>query len=202
MNLTLNYIDLECVLQPGQKYVQEIAERLEIKVKAVQHERATDTCFEKADLLGWNPERVIKAVLLSKEQDDFFYGFVFPELGTREEPQHIVKKEVLPELLGITKSEAKKFRNFYPPAKIEFGTSTPFLPEELFLEEGVRRKFIKKLFVHGRPSLDDQLVDISIGGFGEQAHKISLHLKYKDVYEILHYKFGEKIEKRSFLKNI
>ena len=196
MDSKLNYIELEDVLQSGQEYVKDIAFKLGLEIRAVTHDIVTDTCFEKAELLGWSAERVVKAILLSKEGDNFFYGFVFPELGTLENPKYLIKKETLPRLLSVTKSEAKKFRNYYPPGEIEFGTSTPFLSENFFgANNSTRSKIIKKLFVQDVPKLNKHVVDISIGGFGEEAHKVSLHLNYGSLYEILSYKFGEKIQK-------
>jgi len=192
-------INLRDTLNAGQFYVAELSEKLGIEIRAYKHEIATDTCFEKANLLKWPAERVIKTVLLSKEKDNYFYGFVFPELGTREEPKYLIKKEILPGLLGITKSDAKQFRNYYPPGKIEFGTSTPFLPEELFEEvESKGKKTLAKIFIHDYPKINSELVDISLGGSGEDAHKTSLHLNYENIYSILHNKFGNKINWFSF----
>ena len=60
--MSLKYISLEKVLHEKQKYVADISEKLGIDVLAVKHDVFTDTCFEKADILGWNPENVVKAV--------------------------------------------------------------------------------------------------------------------------------------------
>ncbi len=180
-------INLRDILQAGQIYVAELSEELGLDVKVVKHEFATDTCFEKADLLGWESNRVVKAVFFHRE--DISYGFIFPELGTKDSSKYINKKEVFPNLIGCSRKEAKNFKNSYCPSGMEKGTCTPFVLEDSF-EKGLER-----LFIYDIPQLDDQLVDISMGGYGEEAHKTSLHLPYKGIYKILNSKFGDKINK-------
>ena len=62
MERKLDYVPLEQALHGNQMYVVEAAGVLGIDVRAVRHDVATDTCFEKAELLGWLPTRVVKAV--------------------------------------------------------------------------------------------------------------------------------------------
>jgi hypothetical protein len=178
--------NLRDILQTGQFYVVEARDKFGINVKAIKHEVATDTCFEKADLLGWDFERIVKAVFFHKK--DISYGLIFPELGERDFPSHITK-EIISEVFNITKTQAKKFKNSYCPNGMEYGTCTPFILEDSF-EKGLER-----IFIYDYPELNNKLVDISIGGEGEEAHKISLHLKYEDIYKILKYQFGDRIEK-------
>lgn len=188
----MKYVTLEQALQPGQSYVAEAASDLGLELKAAQHEVATDTCFEKAELLGWeDAARVVKAVFFYKGED--LYGFIFPELGTEEDPRYIERKETLPKVLGVSRKQAKSFHNSYCPDGMEYGTCTPFVLEDSF--EHDKDKKIKRLFVHDIPSLDSEVVDISIGGEGEEAHKTSLHLQYGSIYDILKHQFGEKVEK-------
>ncbi|MEJ2267769.1 MAG: hypothetical protein P8X70_01695, partial [Nanoarchaeota archaeon] len=61
---------------------------------------------------------------------------------------------------------------------------------------------LEKIFIHNIPRLDREIVDISIGGEDDEAHKISLHLPYEGIYKILNYKFGDKIQKVDFFNNI
>jgi len=182
-------INLRDVLNEGQFYVAELSRKFGIDIKAVKHNLATDTCFEKAGILGWPAERIVKAIFFNKGES--IYGFVFPELGERDSPQYI-EKEVLAKTLSITSTQAKKFRNSYCPEGMEYGTCTPFVLEELFVNN------LRDIHICNVPHLENSLVDISIGGFGEEAHRTSLHLNYKDIYSILYNKFGNRINKFNF----
>ncbi len=186
-------INLRDILNEGQFYVVWLSDKLGINVKAVKHKIFTNTCFEKANLISWDSERVIKAVFFSRENN--VYGFVFPELG-KEIPTKI-DKEIFQKTLDVSKKQAKDFRNSYCPEGMEYGTCTPFVLENAFekIHEG---KKLEKIFICDFPKINKQLVDISIGGFGEEAHKISVHLNYEDIYTILHSKFGNKINQFSF----
>lgn len=183
----MKYIPLEDVLGEEQRYVADAVRALEVQIKAVRHDKATDTCFEKAAILGWPARRIVKAVFLHDE--DKMYGFVFPELGT-DKPVYLSSKEVLPRILDITRSQAKSYRNGICPSGMEFGTCTPFVPERELETPDAR---LKQIFIHHLPSLEAELVDISIGGFGPEAHKTSVHLPYGAIHDILRYRFREKI---------
>lgn len=191
--MALNYIDLEFVLHPEQKYVAEAAKSLGIDVRAVRHPNATDTCYEKAELIGWPAERIVKAMFFRRDRE--LYGFVFPELGTRESPQKIDPRVVIPKVTGEEIAGAV-YRNGHIPYGMEKGTCTPFLLEGTF--SGIEEMFgidFKKVFVHDIPRLNDALVDISIGGEGDLAHKVSLHLPYSGIYSILRDRFPEWVER-------
>lgn len=187
-------IKLRDALQKGQDYVAGLSEKLGIDIKAFRHDIETDTCFEKAKLLGWNPEQVVKTIFFSREPD--VYGFVFPELG-KDSPIRVNTKEILPEILGISNKQAKDFKNSYCPYGMEFGTCTPFVLEDSFERTNMGR-LLRKIFFH--EMLDDFLSDISIGGIGEEARKTSLHLKYSDIYNVLYAKFGDKIKRLNIFK--
>lgn len=189
----ISYRRLEDVLGSGQEYVSSVAGELGIDVRAVWHEAMTDTCFEKAEILGWDSRRVVKAVFLHKDRE--MYGFVFPELGA-EKPLSVSAKDVLPSLLGISGKQAKKYRNSVCPEGMEFGTCTPFVPEDAF-NQGLSR-----LYIHNFSDIEDQVVDISIGGSGEGAHKTSLHLPYEGIYDILERRFGDRVQKAELFTNI
>jgi len=187
--MSLKYISLEKVLHEKQKYVADISEKLGIDVLAVKHDVFTDTCFEKAGLLNWDAEKIVKSIFLSDASD--MYGFIFPELGTFISPQHVSSKNIS-KVLGISNRQAKKFSNSHCPAGMEWGTCSPFVFDDNFYNpnDGI---ILDKLFFHEVPDLDNEIVDISIGGTGEKAHKVSVHLPYGAIYDILNYKFGNRI---------
>lgn len=93
--------------------------------------------------------------------------------------------------------EALYDKNESIPSSMESGTCTPFLRwEELYSNKVERGKIndtyggVQAVFIHDEPSLNDKLVDISVGGRGEEAHRTSLQLPYQAIYDILVAKFG------------
>jgi prolyl-tRNA editing enzyme YbaK/EbsC (Cys-tRNA(Pro) deacylase) len=166
-----------------QSYVTEIAKTLGIDISFHGHSKATDTCFEKAELLNWSSERVIKAVYFHDNGN--YVGIVRPELGDQ-----IPQKQILQEALGISGNKAKRYyADKKVPRGMELGTCTPFPLESSLGSE------ISDIIVTKQPSVEDLLVDISIGGKGDAAHKISAHLPYWGIYEILKEKFSDRIHR-------
>jgi prolyl-tRNA editing enzyme YbaK/EbsC (Cys-tRNA(Pro) deacylase) len=164
-----------------QSYVEEFAKKLGIDIEFRGHSRATDTCYEKADMINWKPERVVKAVYFHNNGN--FIGIVRPELGDL-----IRQKPILQECLGFSGNEAKSYHaNSKVPKGMEIGTCTPFP-----LESSLRTE-ISDIIITKQSSIQDQVVDISIGGIGEAAHKISANLPYWGIYAILKEKFGDRI---------
>ncbi len=188
-------INLRAALSEGQDYVAEVGEELSVDVQAMRHELATTTCYEKADLLGWDVERIVKVIFFRGEGK--LYGLVFPELGTSEDPERFSKKD-LGAVLGYDKEQMSSISNSACPEGMEYGTCTPFVPDYVFEDDGYSSLLVK-IFVHDAPWLDNQIVDISIGGEGEEAHKTSLHLSYSGIYDILERRFGDKIVKENLL---
>jgi len=190
-------INLRDILDESQFYVAETSEEFGLDVKAVKHDVATDTCYEKANLLGWESERVVKSVFLYKGAK--FYAFVIPELD-RTLDNNLIKrifssnKKIKKQMIGL--------RNSRCPFGMEKGTCTPFVPDYYFDEGDYYTGFLEKIFIHDIPKLEKEIVDISIGGEGENYHKISLHLPYGNIYKILNYKFGERIQKINFFENV
>ena len=180
------YVPLEKVLHEEQGYVLDGIRKFGIEVYGVFHDVPTTTCFEKARILGWKPERVVKSIYLHKGGD--FYGFIFPELG-KEKSLILDSREVLPKILGITKSQSKKFGSHFFPYGMEKGTCTPF---------AYKNHLPKRIFLHNFPGIDEEFVDISVGGFGESFHKMSAHIKYGDLYRLLRHTLGDRIEKLDF----
>ena len=190
-------INLRDILDESQFYVAELSEKLGINVRAVEHEIATDTCFEKARLLNWNPERIVKSIFLYKEAK--FYAFVIPELNLTFDNNLI--KRIFSQDKKIRK-QMMNLKNSICPMGMEKGTCTPFVPDYYFEEGDYYTGFLEKIFFYDFPKLGKEIVDISIGGEGERYHKVSLHLNYEDIYNILKFKFGDKIEKFDLVDNI
>ena len=68
-------------LHPEQHYVAEACRVLGIEAVACRHAAATSTCAEKAQLLGWPPHRIVKALYFRDR--GCYIGVVLPELSRR-----------------------------------------------------------------------------------------------------------------------
>ena len=180
-------------LHPEQQYVQRQAQALGLEIKKVHHPIATTTCYEKAKLLQethpdqeWTPERVVKALYGMICWDN--YGFVLPELGRRLDLEMI--RSTFQEA-GLEPPSSARECDFHPskvPPSMERGTCSPFPTEE-------EMRFIGRIFFYDFPDLENRIVDISMGGKGEEAHKVSWHLPYKGIHDILKEQFNGKIYK-------
>jgi len=194
-NLEDSILHLEKALQNDRRYI--IRYGCEYPIQAVSHPIATDTCYEKSRLLkethseDWDPRRIVKAIYGRVNWE--MYGFVFPELD--QTLQLAVVQNIFSEL-GLEPPYSRNDIHFEQdsiPAGMDKGTCTPFASAE-------EMKYLSGIIIHDMPSLDDQLVDISIGGKGEEAHKLSLHLPYKAIFSILRAEYGSKISKVNFFK--
>lgn len=165
-------------------YVPTLAKEFGIQPTIIQHPRATSTCYEKAELLGWQAQRVVKAIYAAV--DDDICGFIFPELGQKLTEEDV--KRFYSQAEAETEEYYLQLSTWYIPKSMEAGTCTPFISES-------DMKIIDHIFVRDIPSLDDQIVDISVGGKGELSHRTSMHLPYSGIYRILRAKYGGKVHK-------
>lgn len=180
------------MLHEEQQYVFEIAKKLGIEPKLIYHERPTISCSEKLDLLkensrfkNWTLDRIVKAVYFQKNNHPFI-GVVTPEFGTNIRP-----REIFPGPLGISKSKAEKY--WVDPNRVpkgmSWGTCTPFPLSSTMDSE------ISDIIFINFPSINDQLVDISIGGINKESFVTSMHLPYLGIYQILKKQFGERVHR-------
>ena len=184
-------LNLRDILQVGQEYVAEFRDEYGIFIKVVKHDVATTSCYEKLDILGgdWTANRIVKAVFFSGKGK--LYGITFPELGTREEPKH-VSKDDLATILGVENKEVANFRNSFCPEGMEKGTCTPLVPDYVFEDDGYSMS-LEKIFVYKSLRRERKPIDISFGGFGEEAHKISVQLSGCDMCDMMEDKLGDKV---------
>ena len=179
------------MLHEEQSYVLEIAKKQGIELEILHHERPTISCEEKLGLLkeenpefsDWKPERIVKALYFSRNNQPYI-GFITPELGGNIEPKDIFSK-----VLGISRSSAEKYwiNPNHVPMGMSWGTCTPFP-----LASSVGRE-ISNIIIFDHPPINNKLVNISLGGAGEKMFRTSMHLHYREIYEILSRKFGDRI---------
>jgi len=209
-------ISLEQALQPERHYVIRHADELGCldRIEAYLHSRATSSCHEKVRLLNetlpdgeWVSERVVKVVFCVIENN--LYTFIFPELkplnyskkggGARRKRRTRkygrFNEETITSLLSSVKYEHKDY-SFHKspvciPKDMEQGTCTPFITKEEIADLKERCYPTPRILIHDYPKIASKLVDLSVGKKGWEAHKISLHLPYQAIYDILKAEFGE-----------
>ena len=145
--------------------------------------------------------------------DDQIYAFIMPEPGEPGSKKRSGKranqfgKQLTEQVVMRSFTHANFSSNDYEPfvgeecipSKMERGTCTPFISQEEF--ESINEDYPNKLagiFIHNEPAIDDLLVDVSIGGKGNFAHRTSLHLPYSGIYRILSSQFENKTHKLKF----
>ena len=172
-------------LHPEQQYVDDIARKLGIEYTVLKHDRATVTCAEKAGLLGWNVERVVKALYFHTGNfDDALIGIITPEFGVLDH------RKIISKALGMdTKTAYRYSTNGFMPSGMSKGTCTPF-PTESAME-----KEIGQLVIITHPAVVEHVVDISLGDHFDEPHKTSMHISYDGIHKILKEKFGDRIVK-------
>jgi hypothetical protein len=193
--IPMEYVNLESVLQPGMEYVADYFSKQGKEISVVKHEVVTNTCFEKADSLQWDYGDIVKSVFLWGKQGKF-YAFVSPEIGTRDRPlkfdNQLIKKIFREDKKGS--KQMMNLKNSISPLGMDYGTCGPFVPDYFFNGDGFTGS-LDKIFIYDSSDSNKKVVDISMGGYGEEAYKISAQLFYEDLVECLECKFGEKIER-------
>ena len=177
-------------LHPEQGYVFEIARELGVTLKILQHAKPTASCQEKLNLLqensdfkDWTLNMIVKALYFHRNGGPLI-GIITPELNRNPNP-----REIFPKLLGISKSKAEKYwaKPDRVPKGMMIGTCSPFPLASSMGSE------ISDLIVTSPQSIDDKLVDISVGGLDEISFRTSMHLPYGAIYQILKRQFGERV---------
>ena len=214
---TSKEISLEQALQLERHYVLRRADELGYlgEIKAYSHSKETSSCHEKVRLLNetlpggrWVSERVVKAVFCVIENN--LYTFIFPELkplnynrkggGARRKKRARkygrFNNETITSLLSSAKYEHTDY-SFHKsplciPRDMEQGTCTPFITQEEIADLKERCYPTPRILIHNYPKIAFKLVDISVGGKGEEAHKTSLHIPYRAIFGILNAEFGGK----------
>jgi hypothetical protein len=149
------------------------AKKLELRVAT--HPRRTNTCFEKAELLGaWDPLNVIKCLYFEHALDGSLYAIVTPETGC------FVDRARIAGLLRVEAAALRKATSL--PRNMEPGTCSPFVVKEDLRAEG--GKLVKIVFdteTLVTKKHDSTLDDFSFG----LDHRMSVQLNYYHCFKML-----------------
>jgi hypothetical protein len=194
LGMPVEEISAPYALHAEQSYVFETASKLGLDARLVGHDIETKTCTEKAQILNWDVDRVVKALYFTLEHrtDDRSYliGVVTPEVHRRVDPLALASYLFNP----MPTSDGLQYHGKIIPKGMSNGTCTPF-PRKSLMGKSQAKTSIDKLLIFDMPYLNNQLVDISVGGGTPQARKTSMHLQYGAIYDILNSQFPGFVER-------
>lgn len=180
--LFLSQYDLE--------YIADYFEKSHDECRIVTHPKRTNTCYEKAELLGeWSPLNVIKALYFESPDTGALYAMVIPETGCFIDRSRLASAFGLP-----AESVLGKASNL--PKGMNFGTCSPFILESDALSNGGCVKsilFDRETLVLKRH--ERTLDDFSYG----TDHRFSIQMNYYDCYDMLKCKFSDLVSDEDLL---
>jgi hypothetical protein len=185
----------------GLEYIADYFEKSRDECRIVTHPNKTNTCYEKAELLGeWSPLNVIKALYFECPDTGALYAIVTPETGCFIDRSQVKSALRLPQ-----ETDLKKASNL--PKGMNFGTCSPFILESDASFNGGRVN--KILFDRETLVLKRQERTLDDFSYGTD-HRFSIQMNYYDCYDMLKRKFRDLISgedlltlsfKESFVRN-
>ena len=157
--------------------------------RVVTHPYETNTCFEKGELLAWDPLNVIKALYFEYSIDQLLYVVVIPETGC------FINRKRLKEILNLPGNGFLKKATLLPQ-KMSWGTCSPFITQkDLEMNGGRIEKIIFDSETLVAKKEEKALDDFSFG----LDHRMSVQMNYFDCYWLLKKRYPESIEEREVL---
>src|SRR5579883_1217066 len=153
----------------GIGYIAESVASKKGTFRVVTHPKKTNTCFEKADLLGsWDPLDVVKCLYFEREDTGTLAAVVIPETGC-----FVDRARVAAALNLEDPSVLRKASRF--PRNMEPGTCSPFIVAEDLVKNGGP---VEKIFFDTETLVtkkhDQTLDDFSFG----LDHRMSVQMNY------------------------
>jgi len=158
------------------KYISDYFAERRLDLRVVTHPEATNTCYEKADLLGnWSPLNVVKVLYLEHCPSGAAYGIAVPETGC------FINRKTVGEILGLGKSEPLAKAKVLP-VNMSFGTCSPFVQEtDLVVRGGRVAKIVFDTETLIAKKHEQHLDDFSFG----LNHRMSVQMNYYHCYRML-----------------
>jgi hypothetical protein len=176
----------------GLSYVVEYFVSRHLPLRVVTHPRETNTCFEKAELLGhdWSPLNVIRAVYLQDTQTAALYAAIVPETGC-----FLDRNRVRQVLGGESELGALEVSPVLPRNMI-LGTCSPFVEEEDVRSASNPVTAIvfdsETLF---EKKHDDTLDDFSLG----KDRRMSVQMNYYHCFKMLKHVYGSVVRSEEIM---
>jgi len=158
------------------EYITRYIQDRSIPFRIITHPEKTNTCYEKAQLLGnWGPLNVIKALYFESPIEQHLYVVVIPETGCFIDRSYLTSLLDLPQ--GVILAKAKML-----PANMSYGTCSPFISHDDLIENGGK---VAKILFDSETLVskkhDNTLDDFSFG----LEHRFSLQINYYQCYKML-----------------
>jgi len=164
------------------EYVAKYVKDRSLPFRIVSHPEKTNTCYEKAQLLGkCDPLNIIKALYFECSQDQKLYAIVVPETGC------FVDRASIPEIFGLSRNVALAKAKMLP-TNMSYGTCSPFITYADLQENGgkvAKVIFDSETLVNKKH--ENSLDDFSFG----LDHRLSLQMNYYHCYKMLKANFGD-----------
>jgi hypothetical protein len=160
-------------------------------LRVVTHPKKTNTCFEKADLLGdWDPLNVIKVLYFEEERTKSLYAIVIPETGC------FIDKNRINEILGLP-TDAKIRKAKILPKNMSYGTCSPFVVKQ----DIDNHKWSVKKILFDKETLickkeEKTLDDFSFG----LDHRMSIQMNYYECCKMLSKRYPDIVKNGEVLK--
>lgn len=157
-------------------YVGEYFHARKYELRVVTHPKKTNTCFEKAEILGsWDPLNVIKVFYFEDQREKSLYAVVIPETGC------FIDKLRLMDILGLSDNVAIKKAKMLPE-NMSYGTCSPFILErDIYHAEWKVKKIIFDTETLVYKKNENTLDDFSFG----LDHRMSVQMNYYKCYKML-----------------
>jgi len=174
----------------GIDYISDYFLSNQMKFCVVTHPDETDTCFEKAELLGdWNPLNVIKALYFEYSKDQSLYAMVVPETGC------FINRARVKEVLNL-EGEGYLRKATQLPKHMSFGTCSPFIAtEDLRVNGGKVEKIIFDAKTLELKKGKEELDDFSFG----LNHRMSVQMNYYHCFQMLKKIYPDVIDQKEIL---
>lgn len=166
----------------GPRLSELIPDEVLCNTKIVTHPQITRSASEKAELLGWPNERVIKALYYQNTQTNVIYAFVVPNRG------YLDFSTLSREQLGFNpKKRLRVLPESSLPAGMRDGTCSPFM---LTTDVGATILVFDSGFVAETMKTPRILHDFALPlGASVSDMQLSLQMNYACVYEMLAERF-------------
>lgn len=157
-------------------YLSDYFHNHDRQFRVVTHPKKTNTCFEKAGIMGsWDPLNVIKVFYFEIEEQDALFAVVIPETGC------FINKEQLKSLLNMDEGTIlKKAVNL--PDNMNYGTCNPFITDKDLKQNGGRVE--KIIFDTETLVLKKNAGELDDFSFGMD-HRVSVQMNYYDCFRML-----------------
>jgi hypothetical protein len=173
------------------EYVSRYFNASKNTLRVLTYPWATNTCYEKANILGtWNPLNIIKAFYLASVKDGSLYAVVIPETGCFIDKARIKGQLGLPEDDTLVKATEL-------PQNMNYGTCSPFILENDLQGQGGRvAKIVFDTETLIQKKHENILDDFSFG----LDHQVSIQMNYYQCYKVLKSNFHQAVMDCDILK--